>query len=228
LATRPVVYIVCSDQHRNGKTLLARALVDYLMLDGHDPFVIDADFPHGSLRSFFPGRTSVVDFETIRGQMTLFDTILGSPGRDYVVDLPATQTTRFCKAATDLGFFTEARRSGFAVVILFIVDKTAESLASAAEVEKMTKLDLLIPVRNAFVGSALPAKYDGLTVTMPALDPKCLALIANKRFSFREFLLGDEAAVPEPLRRSLKSFLYVVMSAFNGITPTLSQAVLKL
>lgn len=227
MATRPVVYIVCSDQHRNGKTLLARVLVDYLMLDGHDPFVIDADYPHGPLRNFFPGRTLVVNLETIRGQMALFDTILAAPGRDYVIDLPATQTARFCKAAADLGFFTEARRASFAMVILFIVDKTTGSLASAANVEKMAKLDLLIPVRNAFVGSALPARYDGLTVTMPVLDPECLTLIGGKRFSIREFLLGDESTVPEPLRRKLKSFLYEVMTSFNAIAPALSQAILN-
>jgi len=37
MALESTVYIICSDQHRNGKTLLARVLVDYLMLDGRDP-----------------------------------------------------------------------------------------------------------------------------------------------------------------------------------------------
>ena len=34
MAGEPTVYIVCSDQHRNGKTMLARVLVDFLVLDG--------------------------------------------------------------------------------------------------------------------------------------------------------------------------------------------------
>ena len=82
-------------------------------------------------------------------------------------------------------------------------------------------------IGDRLVGSALPTRYDGLTITMPALDPECLTLVASKRFSIREFLLGDESTVPEPLRRKLKSFLYAVMTSFNGIAPTLSQAILK-
>src|SRR5260221_14699743 len=99
MALEPSVYIIGSDQHRNGKTMLARVLVDYLMLDGRDPFAIDAGFPLGPLRNHFPGRTALVDFETVRGQMKVFDTILGTPGRDYVIDFTADQTQRFAKAA---------------------------------------------------------------------------------------------------------------------------------
>src|SRR5882724_10038799 len=113
MALEPCVYIVCSDQHRNGKTLLARVLVDHLMLEGRDPFVIDAGLPEGPLRTHFPGRTALVDFSTVRGQMKVFDTILGSPGRDYVIDLTADQTQRFSEAAIELGFFPEARRAGY-------------------------------------------------------------------------------------------------------------------
>ena len=39
MASHFAVHIVCSDRHRNGKTLLARVLVDFLLLDGRDPFV---------------------------------------------------------------------------------------------------------------------------------------------------------------------------------------------
>src|SRR6266536_1639408 len=113
MALAPCVYIICSDQHRNGKTLLARVLVDYLMLEGRDPFVIDTGYPDGPLRIHFPGRTALVDFSTVRGQMKVFDTILGSPGRDYVIDLTADETQRFCEVEIELGFFAEARRQGF-------------------------------------------------------------------------------------------------------------------
>ena len=52
MAYTPTVYITASDQHRNGKTLLARLLADYLLLDGRDPFMIDTDAPDGPLRNF--------------------------------------------------------------------------------------------------------------------------------------------------------------------------------
>ena len=101
MAHIPTVYITASDQHRNGKTLLARLLADYLMLDGHDPFMIDTDAPDGPLRSYFPGRTALADFSQMQGQMKLFDTIMASPGRDYVVDLPVRHMEGFFKAVGD-------------------------------------------------------------------------------------------------------------------------------
>ncbi len=227
MAAKPVIHIVCSDQHRNGKTLLARVLVDYLMLDGRDPFIIDADAPDGNLRNYFPGRTILVDFETIRGQMKLFDTILASPGRDYVIDLPATQTSRFCEAVSELGFFAEARRAGFHIVVYFVVDKVPASRASAAQVENQTKPDLLVPVRNAFVDSSLLDTAPPVVISMPALPPELVAIIANKRFSFRGFLLGGEDGVPQALRTRLKGFLYDLLTGFREIAPVLSLSKLR-
>jgi len=227
LAAQPIIYIVCSDRHRNGKTLLARVLVDYLMLDGRDPFVLDAGFPEGPLRAYFPGRTALVDFDQMQGRMKLFDTILGSPGRDYVIDLPAAQTAPFFQAVTELDFADAARQQGFALVVLFIVDRTDESLEAAAEIARTVKPDLLVPVRNAHVGSALDETDAKLTIDMPVLDRAAAAIIANKRFSLRSFLLGDEAGMQANLAARLKSFLYELMTGFREIEPAMSLSRLR-
>ena len=89
MAAPALIAIVCSDRHRNGKTLLARLLVDHLLMEERDPYCLDLSYPEGTLRSFFPGRTALVDFEHVPGQMKVFDTILAGPGRDYVIDVPA-------------------------------------------------------------------------------------------------------------------------------------------
>jgi len=222
MALEPSVYIVCSDQHRNGKTLLARVLVDYLMIEGRDPFVIDAGYPEGLLRSHFPGRTALVNFSTVRGQMKVFDTILGSPGRDYVIDLTADETQRFFEVTKELGFFPEARRSGFRLAILFVIDQDQASLETATKIDEAMKPDLLVPVRNLAVGSALPESFDGLSITMPLLPTELAGIIAGKRFSFRNFLLGDEGGVPLKLRQILKNFLQEIASSLREIGPALS------
>jgi hypothetical protein len=224
VAPPPTIYIVCSDQHRNGKTLLARVLVDYLMLEGHDPFVIDAGVPEGPLRNYFPGRTALVDFSSIRGQMKVFDTILAAPGRDYVIDLPAPQLQRFEAAVQELRFAAEARRLGFRIVVLFIVDAGQESLDAAVIFERAVAPDLLVPVKNAAVGSALPAGYRGVQVNMEELPPQLLTIIANRHFSLRAFLSGEEEGVPEPLRPALTAFLYGLLTAFRDIPPAMSLA----
>ena len=222
MAPQPIVYVVCSDRHRNGKTLLARVLVDFLLLDGGDPFVIDASAPEGHLRNVFPGRTALVDFENIRGRMTLFDTIVGSPGRDYVIDLPAGQTQAFCEASSELGFVNEARAHGFAVVVLFVVDKDAGSLAAAKAVADVLKPDLFVPVRNAHVGSAYRSSPRDLVIDMPVLHREVSAIIEDKRFSFRTFMLGEESSVPRDFRSEFKNFLHRLTASFREIGPVLS------
>jgi hypothetical protein len=222
LASPPLIAIVCSDRHRNGKTLLARSLVDFLLLEGHDPFVLDLGFPDGALRDFFPGRTALVDFAHVAGQMKVFDTILAGTGRDYVIDVPAQQLTRFCEAMSDLDFRSAAKDAGFALVVLFVVDEARESLKSAEAVDEILAPDLFIPVANHFVGSALPDHMQGLTLTMERLDPDLHPIIGQRRFSFRSFLLGEESPVPLRLRPGLKSFLRRLMDGFREIDPALS------
>lgn len=222
MAAAPGIFIVCSGQHRNGKTLLARLLADYLLLEDRDPFLIDLSHPDGALRAFFPGRTALVDFSHVAGQMKAFDTILGSGNRDYIIDIPAEHLAKFCETADSLRFRAEARKAGFHVVVFFIIDKDPESLKDATGTEEILTPDLFIPVRNAMVGSALPRRYDGLTLTMPELDPEAVAIINSRRFSFRTFLLGDEQPVPLRVRANLKTFLHTVLSGFGDIAPALS------
>jgi hypothetical protein len=222
VASPALIYLVCSDRHRNGKTLLSRVLVDHLLLGGSDPFVLDLDHPGGALRDFFPGRTALVDFSYVAGQMMVFDTILASPGRPYVVDLPANLTPAYCAAVNDLGFPRAARNAGFAHVVLFIVDREEDSLKSAEAVEEVLKPDLFVPVRNLFVGSALPAEAGRLSLTLESISPELHDIIADRRFSFRSFQLGDEAEVPLRLRANLKSFLRRLGDGLADIGPALS------
>jgi hypothetical protein len=222
LANKPTIYIISSDRHRNGKTLLARVLVDYLLLDGRDPFVIDANVPEGPLRAAFPGRTALVDFEQVQGQMTLFDTILGSLGRDYVIDIPAPQSEHFFATLKELNFPQEAERVGFQLVVLFIVDKDFASLNAADDVRAAIEPNLLVSVRNAYVGSVLGSAQPGLTIDMPILEREIVAIIEDRRFSLREFVLGDESRMPAGAATKLKIFLLAVMSAFGDIEPAIS------
>lgn len=227
MSAKPTIYIISSDRHRNGKTLLARVLVDYLLLDGHDPFVIDANVPEGHLRSVFPGRTALVDFDQVQGQMTMFDTILGSLGRDYVIDIPAPQSEHFFASLKELNFAEEATRVGFQLVVLFIVDKDFASLNAAEDVRAAIAPNLLIPVRNAYVGSVLGSAQNGLMIDMPILDREVMSIVEDRRFSLRAFVLGDESRLSPPASKKLKIFLLAVLSAFGDIEPALSLSRLK-
>ena len=217
MAHIPTVYITASDQHRNGKTLLARLLADYLMLDGFDPFMIDTDAPDGPLRSYFPGRTALADFSQMQGQMKLFDTILASPGRDYVVDLPARHLDGFFKAVYELNFFGEAKKTGFRIVVFYIVDRAAASLKAARLLQEFPGIDLFVPVKNEFVGTSWPDSERGLVI--PALPQAIAFAITERRFSFRAFVLGDTQHLAPELQAPLSKFLYDVLSNLGNLEP---------
>ena len=227
MADKPTIYIVCSDRHRNGKTLLARVLVDYLMLEKRDPFVIDAGFPEGPLRAAFPGRTALVDFSQIQGQMKLFDTIMGSPGRDYVIDLPVPQTENFFATYSQLDFHIEATRAGFQIVVFFIVDKDYSSLRFSEDVQRQVAPALFVPVRNIYIGSALVPRSDTLSIDIPELDRDVMNLVEARHFSLRNFILGDEGNMAAQHSRKLKIFLLEMMTALRDIEPAMTLARLR-
>jgi hypothetical protein len=216
----PTLYVIASDQHRNGKTLLARIIADYLLLDGRDPFLIDTDAPDGPLRAYFPGRTALADFAAITGQMKLFDTILGSPGRDYVIDLPIRHTENFFAAERDLHFFRECHTKEFRVFLFFIVDNSFTSQKMARSLQHHPDVDLFVPVRNMMVRSSWP-EGDG-ALTLPFLPAPVALAISNKRFSLRNFVQGDTQGLGEQEAFALQSFLYEVLGSLTNLEPALS------
>jgi hypothetical protein len=220
VARPPTVTIVASDQHRNGKTLLARMLADYLLLDNLDPFLIDTDAPDGPLRTFFPGRTLLADFTQTKGQIKIFDTVLASTGRDYVIDLTAEHTRDFFDFAQAMEFFSEASKRGFFIVVMFIVDNSYESVALARSIDERAGVNMVVPVRNAAIGSFWPK--DEWAFQVPALDDKIFTRIALRRFSFREFVMGDLQTLPKQYDMELKRFVYQVMQGFNDLEQIIS------
>jgi hypothetical protein len=225
MAVTPTVYIVCSDTHRNGKTTLARLIADYLLLDGHDPFLIDTDAPDGPLRNYFPGRTALADFANVRGQMKLFDTILASPGRDYVVDLPVRHVESFFAKEKVLSFFAEAHKSGFRVFLFYVVDNTYTSLNEARLLKEHKGIDLFVPVRNMLVGSTW--ETDEASLTLPAMTPALAQAVLNRRFSFRNFVQGDLQGLPNELAMELQNFLYEALNNLNNLEPVLALGKLR-
>ncbi len=215
MADKPTIYIVASDANRNGKTLLARMIVDYLLLDGKDPFVLDTDAPDGSLRQYFPGRTALADFEKIAGRMKLFDTILASPGRDYVIDLPQRHMLPFFQALAELRFLVEARKVGFRVIVMFVVDRTVHSLRAAQDAFEVPGIDLFVAVVNESIGTLWPAEEGALV--MPALPSSLAIRISDRRFSLRNFVLGDDQGLGAADRQTLNRFMFAVLDSLNTL-----------
>lgn len=225
MANQPTIYIVASDASRNGKTLLARLIVDYLLLDGKDPFVLDTDAPVGPLRQYFPGRTALADVEKMSGQMKLFDTVLASPGRDYVIDLPQRHMLAFFKVVADLDFLNAARKKGFRVIVFFVVDWVLPSLRAAQDVFEVPGIDLFVAVINESIGSAWPEEEGALKI--PTLPRKLAITIADRRFSLRNFVLGNDQGIGVADKPDLNRFLYTVLDSLNTLDVDVSLQRLK-
>jgi hypothetical protein len=222
-----MVFTVCSDQARNGKTLLTRVLVDFLLTEGRDPFCFDLGHSERSLRAYFPGRTALFDFAMPDGQARVLDTILARAGRDYVIDLPARHLARFCEKVGGSTFAAKARAQEFRLVTLFVVDRDEKSLTTAVAVEDILMPDIFVPVANRFVGTALPEGVPGPVLVMERLEDELEAVISHRRFSFRAFMQGDEAAVPLRYRTSLKNFLHRLVTGMREFEPALSLQALR-
>jgi hypothetical protein len=220
VAHHPTVYIVCSNQHRIGKTLLARLLMEYLMLDGLDPVGIDTDAPAAPLRNYFPGRTRLADFKQIQGRMKVFDTILASPGRDYVIDLPQRFTEPFFDAVDDLRFFKAAHEAKFRIFVFYVVDHAPTSVRAARETAEIDGIDLFVPVHNVWAGSAWP--QDEGELVLPDLPQAVIGPISDRRFSIRNFVMGDNQNLAEDLVLPFKRFLYEVLQSLNDLEPGIS------
>src|SRR6266568_73906 len=87
--------IVASLHGRTGKTLLARALVDYFILSGGRPYIFDTDAIERRLHALFPSAAHVVDLTIVRDQMTLFDTLAKPSSEMRVVDVAYYSFTKF-------------------------------------------------------------------------------------------------------------------------------------
>jgi hypothetical protein len=220
MAIQPTIYVVASDANRNGKTLLARLVSDYLLLDGKDPFIFDTDAPDGPLRQFFPGRTALADFEKMAGRMKVFDTILGSPGRDYVIDLPQRHMLDFFKVVEELSFFPEAKAHGFRIIVFFVVDRPTTSLRMARAIYDTDGIDHFVAVTNDNVGTSWPE--DEGSLNMPVLPRSVSVAISDRRFSLRNFVLGETHGLVGADKTLLNAFLFRIMDGLNSLDVDIS------
>ncbi len=220
------IYIVCSDQTRNGKTLFARLLTDFLLVQGGNPFVIDLDAPTGGICDYFPEVSEVFDIATVSGQMDLFDWILATPGRDYVLDVPARFLDKFFTVMDDINFLEGAGAEGFELNVFYLVEGSVKSLTTAQMMYDNFTVDRFFIVRHEAMDEDLK-DFKKLSifnqiigqgqVVLPPLDHDVLDEIEKPDFSFREFIEGEESDMAAKTQFKLASFLEVVIASVQRI-----------
>jgi hypothetical protein len=227
--------IVASPRARTGKTLLARVIVEHLLLSGIPHVVFDTDAVERRLASFFPERSVVIDLDRVPDQMKLFDT-LGSPvAVTQLIDLTHRSFKKFFSLMRDIDFVAEARASGFEPVIFFIPDGETDSYEQGIILRDQFRESGFVLVRNEALGEpsreALRnpsfAAFVGHTprMTLQRLDPFFLTAIADPKLSLSEFMrrsLMRES--PSRMATEQMSIAYMSREARSGITVWLQSA----
>lgn len=219
-------HIVCSDQPRNGKTLVARLLCDYLILTRRAPHIFDAAPTPGGLRSYFPARASKVELSTTAGQMALFDRALAQPLQDSLVDMPAHLLTGIADVMRRIGFGDPAHTPGLEVVVLFLADRTGDSLLAGRKLRGLLRPARFIIVKNEAVLLAEFDRldkflYDGLArngqLVLPRLQGELAAAIEDRTFSFRRFAEDGHATMARQTSEGIEAFLARVFRQFDRL-----------
>lgn len=225
--TRAAKYsIICSDQPRNGKTLVARLVADYQLLCQRETEIFDLASVSRGLTIYFPVRGRRIDLTRTADQMALLDRALSSPPHDCVVYVPPHLNRDFFTYLRQFDFSAAARAHGIEVVIYYMVDKAGGSLSAAEAIRVQNAGDRFIIVWNeAFMPSVREGFATGLLNTLkkdgqlilPKLAPNLLKPVEDPGFSFSNFVLADEPRLPPAMAEQLRDFLADIFRQMDAI-----------
>lgn len=227
-------YVVCSPRARSGKTVLSRALTDYLLVTDTDPWVFDSDIGEGELSSYFPEQSTLADLDRVQGQMTVFDGLLNAYHGSYVVDLAQRQLNRFFDIVHDIEFVPEAAQVGLELVVLMIVDRDAATIARAQQIMQHLENVRFVVVRNeACEGPEPPVDMvDPFTMLetattqleIPRLDPVVYQFADGPEFSLSAFLSEEPRGMSIVARARLRKWLHSFFDRLYAMQLALDEA----
>ncbi len=200
---RMPLYIVCSPRPRVGKTLVARLLVDFFLLEGRPVAAFDFAADEPSLLDYLPGYTTRADITGIQGQMALFDRLMVDDKMAKVVDLAPASFVQFFSVLRHIGFVDDARRRGIEPVALFIADPDRAAAQAYAGLQSRLPEMILVPVYNEAVARGQRARENfplsravSVPIQIPALMPLLHRYIEKPPFSFADFRSTPPGNIP--------------------------------
>jgi hypothetical protein len=204
MSRQKIIYIVCSPRQRVGKTLVARALIEFILADGRSAVAFDVNPNNAALYGFLPRYTARADIDTTRGQMALFDELIAEDEVAKVIDLGDQAFDKFFTLLRQIGLTDEARRRGIDVVTLFIADPDPRSAKSYAQTYGTFPQMALVPVHNEFIANMqdymqnFPSPVQGeRAVRFPVLSPFLKSVVDRPGFSFDDYLERHSGARTE-------------------------------
>lgn len=220
---RTLVFFVCSPHSRTGVTTTARLLTDYYLSRGVTVEGFDTDARDPCYATLFPGLTRTVDIGDIKGQISLFDSLLAPDERPKIVDVWNRSYDRLFATIAEIGFFEEASRVGILPIVLFQADATAMAANSALALNTTWPDLWLTVVHNE---GAAPLESDALEIlahypargkfVIPRLESPISRTLDDYDLSLSEFLLNPPSDMSIVVRAALKAWLAPIFTQFQS------------
>ncbi|HXL13496.1 MAG TPA: hypothetical protein VN941_05995 [Bradyrhizobium sp.] len=188
------VYIICSPRPLVGKTLIARLLSEFLLLQHGAVNAFDVNLKEPSLVEYLPEITETAEVDNTFGKMALMDRLIVNDGIAKVIDLGFHAFDEFFKMSNEIGFIKEAARRGIAPVILFIADTDRLTARDYPTLRQQIPATALVTVDNEYVvrGELPPAMAQGRTLRIAALPAFLKTYIDRLTFSFTAYLRDEQ------------------------------------
>ena len=148
---RTPIYIICSPRPIVGKTVLARLLSEFLLLQRGSVTAFDINLKEPSLLDFLPAITETAEVGDTFGKMALMDRLIMNDGVAKVIDLGYHAFDEFFKMTTEIGFMKEAARRNVAPVVLFVADNDRNSARGYAMLKEQIPQMALVTIDNEYV-----------------------------------------------------------------------------
>jgi len=197
--SRTPVYIICSPRPFVGKTLVARVLSEYLLLQRGSVLAFDINVKEPSLLDYLPRLTETAQVDDTFGKMQLMDRLIINDGLAKVIDLGFHAFDEFFDTFGEIGFVKEAARRQVAPLVLFVADTDRNSARAYERLADMVPPRQLLVIDNEHVlhGELPQAFVHGRVMKIRALPPFLKTYIDRLSFSFTGYLRSEPDASTE-------------------------------
>lgn len=226
------LYIVGGDKGGVGKTTVSRLLVEYFDEMHRPPRVFDTEFPKGSLQRFHPKITRLVDIQTVKSQIEIFDSLQESRA-PHVLDLRAGTFSNVLRTFEDIAILEQMREGLLEIYFFHVIGGNWEALGEVSDAMEQLPIDRHIVVKSSATApdfvfweeSEIRRRFvaaGGTEITIPRLDELVYETVDSNSLPFRSFIAnktpdGQNANFSLVLRGYCRKWLADIFAEFSRL-----------
>ena len=220
----PLIIIIGAVKGGVGKTMVTRALVDYLAKYGVQIRAFDTEPGDVGVLKRFYSAAEILNAGTVPGQMKVIDSAKGDA--ITVVDARAGLLGPMLKAFHRIDLLTDVRSGALNLLVLHVVGSSVASAGEIRPVIDALKGASLVRVNNKIAPDSefAPDQPGEITLGIPNLEESAVAAVDQANAGFAAF--AGDANQSRVLRGYVRAWLADVHAAFDraGISGMLKES----